>query len=253
MSTTIIIGLVAILLAVLVAVAIMMQTIEKNNKEKRRLEAALKSRARNFQHMLEGFPEGFLNKDLRLLVCQCLLEVYKQLKSVAPKNTTYSKNLNTVDQQVQTIKNQPDNNTAVQLTDPAQIKEIQKLLKSLHGFIGKLNKSKQLSNEQAKAYAQQVRNLIIRTSLDVLISGVNDAVSRKKPRLAIHYIHMIIDKLTKENGSGQYVEQIAAYKQQITELEQQALTQDEHMQEVAEEWDNATEDDATWKKNAIYD
>ncbi|MCR8924300.1 hypothetical protein NO559_16100 [Dasania sp. GY-MA-18] len=253
MSTTIIIGLVALLLAVLIAVAIMLQTIEKNNKEKRRIEAALKNRARNFQHMLESFPEGFLNKDLRLLVCKCLSEVYKQLKNLDPKNATYAKNLAAVDQQVAAVKNQADNNNVVRLSDPAQIKEVQKLLQSLHGFIGKLNKSKKLPNDQAKAYAQQVRNLIIRTSLDVLISGVNDATNRNKPRLAIHYLHMIIDKLNKENNSGQYSDQIAAYKQQITELEQKALAHDEHMQEVAEEWENATEDDSTWKKNAIYD
>ena len=87
MSTAVVIGIIAIGLFVLVAIAITMQTVEKNGKEKRRLESSLNTRARNFQYMLEGFPKGFLSRDLQVLVCKCLLEVYQQLSRVNPKNS----------------------------------------------------------------------------------------------------------------------------------------------------------------------
>ena len=253
MSTTAIIGLVALLLAVLVGVAIMLQTIEKNNKERRRLESSLKTRARNFQHMLEGFPEGFLNKDLKLLVCRCLQEIYTQLNSLNPKNPTYKNNRGIIDQQVETIQQQPATNNRVKLNDPAQIKEIQQLLQGLHSFIGKLNKSQKISNDQAKAYAFQVRNLMIQSTIDALMNGVNDSLAKRKPRLAIHYLHMIIDKLTKENGQGQYNEQINQYKEMMQQCEQQAIELDERRKEADEEWDEVNKDDDSWKKKAIYD
>ena len=253
MSTTAIIGLVALLLVVLVGVAIMLQTIEKNNKERRRLESSLKARARNFQHMLEGFPEGFLNKDLKLLVCRCLQEIYSQLHGLNPKNSAYKNNRATIDQQLQTIQEQPAGNSRVKLSDPAQIKEIQKLLQGLHSFIGKLSKSQKISNDQAKAYAFQVRNLMIQSTVDALMNGVNDSMSKRKPRLAIHYLHMIIDKLSKENGQGQYNEQVTQYKEMMKQLEQQAIEQEERRKEADEEWDEINKDDDSWKKKAIYD
>lgn len=253
MSTPIIIGLVALLLAILVGAAILMQTIEKNNKEKRRLEAALKTRARNFQHMLEGFPDGFLNKDLKLLVCRCLEQVYGQLSGINPKNSTYKNNKATLQQQIETISNQPESNSRVQLSDPAQIKEIQQLLQGLYSFIGKLNKTQKLSNDQAKSYAAQVRNLMVQSTVDALLNGVNDSIAKRKPRLTIHYLHTIIDKLTKENSQGQYNEQLNQYKAQMVQMEQEAVNQEARLKEADEEWDKVTEDDGTWKKNAVYD
>lgn len=254
MSTLFIIGLVTLSLVVLVAVAITLQTIEKNNKEKRRLEAALKTRARNFQHMIEGFPEGFLNRDLRLLVCKCLQEVYGQLINLNPKNGIYSKNKITVDQQIEAIRNQGETAKKVHLTDPAQIKEIQKLLQSLYGFISKLNKSRSLTNDEAKAYGLQVRQLMVQSTLDALLTGVNDSIAKNKPRLAIHYLHMVLDKLNKENGNGHYSDKITQYKAQMAELEQAAIAQESRRKEADEEWDKVgNEEDGSWKKNAVYD
>ncbi|MGK0440435.1 MAG: hypothetical protein ACJA0N_000224 [Pseudohongiellaceae bacterium] len=254
MSTPIIIGLIGLLLAILVGVAILMQTIEKNNKEKRRLEAALKARARNFQQMLEGFPDGFLNKDLKLLVCRCLSEIYSQLHNLNPKVTTYKKNQAVIEQKVQAINKQPDSNNRTRLQDPAQIKEIQQLLQGLYSFIGKLNKSQKLSNDQTTVYAAQVRNLMVQSAIDVLVNGVNDSVAKRKPRLTLHYLHMIIDKLTKENTQGQYNEQLNQFKEQMVVMEKEAITHEELKKEAVEEWDKATEeDDGSWKKNSVYD
>lgn len=254
MSTPAIIGLVSLLLIILVVVAITLQTIEKNNKEKRRLEAALKTRARNFQQMLDSFPEGFLSRDLRLLVCKCLQEVYSQLMQVDNKNSTYKKNKANYDQRIETIRQQPEADRTAKLSDPNQIKETQVLLQGLYGFISKLVKSKSLNSEQGQHYAQQVRKLMLQSTVDALMGGVQDSINKNKPRLAIHYLHMLVDKLTKENQNGQFSQQIAEYKQQISEFEKQAVEQEARKKAAGKEWDEvANQQDTTWKKNAVYD
>lgn len=252
MSPLLIGGLVGIMLLTMVAVGITMQTVEKNNKEKRRLEAALATRARNFSHMLQGFPEGFLSRDLRLLVCQCLLEVFEQQSKLSPKSSEHSKNKQRTLNDIKTIEASADGAKNVRLTDAAQIKETQQLLKNLYGFIGKLKASKRITEAQAQGYSQQVRDLTLKTSLDTLHNGIDQAMAKDKPKLALHYLEMSIDKMSKANNGGRYSDKIANCQQQMQALNVEAEAQDERRQEADEFWEEPVKDDE-WKKKALYD
>lgn len=257
MSTFAIIAIVTIGLLVLVAVAITLQTIEKNNKEKRRVEAALNSRARNFHYMLDSFPDNFLNRDLQVLVCKCLLEVYEQLTRGSPGTPEYKSQFERTQERLNTFKSKPDNTTPVRLSDPAQIKDVQKLLTSLHGFISKLMASKRINTAEAKAYSKQINRLMVQTSLDNVNRGIQEAMQNNKFKLALHYNNIAIGKLQKENNDGFYSAQIASYQEKVTELEKQlGISEQESQQRRAEadaEWDKLDKPDDSWKKNAVYD
>lgn len=257
MSTFAIIAIVTTGLFVLVTVAITLQTIEKNNKEKRRLEAALNSRARNFNYMLESFPDNFLNRDLQVLVCKCLLEVYEQLTRATPSNKEYKIQLERTQERLNTFASKPDNTIPVQLSDPAQIKEVQKLLTSLHGFISKLMASKRINTTEAKAYSKQINRLMVQASLDNVTRAIQEAAQNNKPKLVLHYHTVALDKMQKENSDGFYNPQIMAYQQKIAELEQQLGIDEQESQrrraEADAEWDKIDKPDDSWKKNAVYD
>lgn len=257
MSTAVIVGIIIGGLAILVAVAVTLQTIDKNNKEKRRLEAALKSRARNFDYMLSGFPEGFLNRDLQVLVCNCLEEVYSQLAQIDPRNKEYNNKLSKAQTQLAECKAKPADNSTVTLTDTAQIKEVQKMLGGLYNFISKLAASKRLNTKEAKVYGKQVRRLMVQTSTDVLIEPIKDALQLGKYRLAIHYLHMAVDKMNKENEDGFYSDRVNKHLLRIAELEQQASSTEtgntDATAESAAEWEEINKPDDSWKKKAVYD
>lgn len=257
MSTAVIVGIIIGGLAILVAVAVTLQTVDKNNKEKRRLEAALKSRARNFDYLLNGFPEGFLNRDLQVLVCNCLLEVYSQLAQLDPRNKDYAKQLSKAQMQLAEYKAKPANNSSVTLTETVQIKEVQKMLAGLYNFIAKLAASKRINTKEAKIYGKQVRRLIVQTSTDALIEPIKDALQLHKYRLAIHYLHMAVDKMKKENDDGFYSERINKHLLRIEELETQADTKEEStkaaQQKNAAEWEELEKPDESWKKKSLYD
>ncbi|MGK0499247.1 MAG: hypothetical protein ACJAYG_000881 [Oceanicoccus sp.] len=257
MSTTLIVGILAIGLLILVAVAVTLQTIEKNAKDKRRIESALKSRSRNFEYMLEGFPEGFLNRDLLILVCNCLLEVFSQLSKINPKNKEYQSKYQNAASRLEQNRAKPAIAGTTKLTDTKQIKEVQKMLTGLYNFISKLAGSKRISAQEAQIYAKQVRRLMVQTASDALTQPIKDALQQTKPRLAIHYLNMLNEKMTKENNDGFYSEQINHQSQQIAELEHQASNIDASVENNRDEANTQTDEwnkpDDSWKKNALYD
>ncbi|MCP3906416.1 MAG: hypothetical protein GY712_00130 [Oceanicoccus sp.] len=256
MSATAVVVAIGVGLFILVAVAITIQTIDRNNKEKRRLEIALNTRSRNFGYMLDGFPEGFLSRDLQVLVCTCLVEVFSQLVQINPTED-YKSKLASARERLAQCRGKTAANATITLTDVAQIQEIQKMLKGLYNFISKLAASQRISGKEAMIYGKQVRRLMVQTSTDALAGPIQEAIHQDKPRLAIHYLHMTNEKMKNENDDGFYSDRIAIHDARISELEQQASSLEtsakESKKEAAAAWDELDKPDDSWKKKAIYD
>ena len=68
----------------------------------------MKTRARNFQQLLTGFPDGFLSRDLRLLVCQCLNDAFDQLVRLEPRNPQHRQERDELAALRQQVEAQPD-------------------------------------------------------------------------------------------------------------------------------------------------
>lgn len=257
MSTPLIIGLLAGGLFVLIAIAVALQGIEKRRKEKRMLENALNNRARNFQHLLDGFPQGFLSRDLQVLVCKSLADAYEKLCRVDSSNRTYAKQRALNEERLSQFREKAATQQAVHLSDLVQIREVQKLLSHLHKFIAKLMDAKRITGQEAKTYSQQIRALILQTTIDATQIQISEALGQSKPRLAIHHIQSAIEKLTKENVGGRFGAQIAGFQQQLAELESLAAADEQASQgrreEADKEWDELNKPDDSWKKKALYD
>ena len=224
-TSTIIIG-VLLCLFILIAVTFTLQQIEKNNREKSALIAALKGQVRNFQFMLEGFPEGLLNRDLKLLVCQCIAENLDQLLRLERNNSEYQQLHQQLSGKITQLNNQPANLSQYQpLTDPAQIQDVQKLLNSLFNVIQRLYQNKRLNAAQTNSYSSQVQRLATRIALDANLAAAQAALQNGKPRLAVHHYKVVIDKMSKDNADGAFTEQIVTLQQRCEQLETQAASQ----------------------------
>lgn len=257
MSTEIIVGIVGLALFLLVTIALTMQTIEKNRKEKKRQLGLLYSRVRNFEYMLNGFPEGFLGNDLQVLVCKSLQEVFQQLRKISPQDKSYPVKLAELNTKIDQISQQSNSSNKVTLTDKAQITEVQKLLKGLFNFISQLSASKRISSTGAQQYAGQIRRLMLQTTTDSLNNAIAAAIKAGKFPLALHNLKMAVDKLEKENGKGEYTAQINQYKAQIQQLdsktEEKKAEDAKRKASLDSEWDELDKDDQKWKKKALYD
>lgn len=257
MSTTTIIVAISICLFLLVAVTFILQQIEKNNREKKQAVAAMRTRARSFQQLLSGFPDGFLGRELRLLVCQCLNDTFEQLIRLEPRNPEHrqeQEQLAALRQQLQALPDQPAGSQP--LLDPAQIQQVQKLLNSLLNVVNHLAQAKRLLPAEAAEYSRQIQQLTIRSVLDGHLGAARQAQQAGKPRLAAHYYRLAVEKMTKSNAGGSYTNQIASCQQRIAELEAAADSEPEPAAEAGpadEAWKEFDQDRDAWKKKSVYD
>ncbi|MFT3931414.1 MAG: hypothetical protein QM709_14080 [Spongiibacteraceae bacterium] len=253
MSTTAILIAVLVCVFVLIAVAVTLQQMEKSASEKNALIASLKTQTRNFQHLLEGFPEGLLSRDLKLLVCQCIAEGLDQLARLDRKNPQYGQSLKQLQEKIAQLQNQSAAQTAYQpLTNPAQIQEVQKLLSSLFNVVQRLYQNKRLNAAQADSYGKQVQRLATRIALDSSLAAAQVALQNGKPRLAQHHYGIAVDKMKKDNADGQFTAQIAACEKRLIDLEKIASAQPAES-ELGNDWKTVrAEKEAPLKKN-VYD
>lgn len=253
MSTTTIIIAVLVCLFVLIAVTITLQQMEKNTSEKNALIASLKTQTRNFQHLLDGFPDGLLNRDLKLLVCQCIAEGLEQLARLDRKNPQYSQTLRQLQEKMAQLQAQGDGQTAYQpLTNPAQIQEVQKLLSSLYNVVQRLYQNKRLNSAQAESYGKQVQRLATRIALDSNLAAAQAALQNGKPRLAQHHYGIAIEKMKKDNADGQFTAQIAACEQRHVDLEKVASAQPAQT-ELSNDWKSVRTEKEEPMKKSVYD
>ncbi|MDB6062460.1 MAG: hypothetical protein JWM78_2563 [Verrucomicrobiaceae bacterium] len=252
MTTTTIIVAVLAGLFLLIAVTFTLQQLEKNNREKSALIASLKAQARNFRFMLDGFPEGLLNRDLKLLVCQCIAENTEQLLRVDRRDAQALQWQREINEKMTQLQAQPNTPGQYQvLTDAAQMQDVQKLLTSLFNVVQQLHKSKRLNQEQASNYAQQVLRLNTRIAVDANVAAAQNALQTGKPRVAAHYFGVAVDKMNKDNADNSYTAQIAAFTQRRAELE--ALDTAQQNKNLGNEWGSVAQPAEEPLKKSVYD
>jgi hypothetical protein len=257
MSTTIIIALIGGGLLLMAVIAVGMQQIEKSRAQRAELIAALRMRARSFQQLLEGFPDGFLSRDLKLLVCQCWHEGVDQLSRLERNNPQIEPLRKQLLERMEQIKAQPANAPYQPLTNPAQMQEVQKLLNNLFNAVQKLGQAKRLGAAQTDAYSKQISDLALRVGLDGHVTAAQEAIAGGKPRLAIHHYQLAIDKMNKNNPEGTYTAQIAAFASRVAALEvaeqKPVEVKTAESAPAGEEWKKFGEKNETWKKKSVYD
>jgi hypothetical protein len=252
MTTTTIIIAIAAALFLLITVVFTLQQVEKSNRERQALAASLKSRNRSFQYLLDGFPEGFLSRDLKQLVCRCLLEGLEQLVKLEPREPQWRQQQQQLQEKLGQLAGLPEQSSYQPLTNPAQVQEVQKLLGSLANVVQKLGEGGRLQPQQSQHYGKQIRRLATRVALDSHVAAAQGAEREGKPRLAEHHYRLALDKMLKDNGDGFFAAQIVNFQQRIAALEH-AQAETSASTEADDVWKEFGEETAEWKKKSLYD
>ncbi len=262
MSSVTITIIIIVLLAGLVCFAFVSQTIEKNRKQKQRLLAALKLRARNFKYVLSGFPPDFLTRDLTVLVHRCLIDVCEQLSKLEPNERQYVDELQFYTQQMEEVQKKAKSPRPKPLENPQQVKEVKSHLEDVNKFVFQLEKRGTLNSAQAQAYSKQIRQLTLQMTVDNYILNAKQAQGGEKNRLAVHYYGLAHKLLARSNTEGHFNKQIAQLDQlletlklKLEEEEPNYRETDAQLEEKAlaeKAWDSLDEED-TWKKKSVYD
>ncbi|WP_045861536.1 hypothetical protein [Teredinibacter purpureus] len=263
MSTVSVIATIIVLLSVLVCYAFVAQTVKQKREQRNRLLAALKSRSRSFKFILNGFPEGFLPRELTLLVQRSLIELCEQLTRLEPKDTTHMQDLQSISALLAETQRHTKPASPVTLESPQQIKEVKICLEELHRFVLQLENKNGLSRNQADTYRNQIKQLALQLTVDGYALQGRLAQQGGKIKLAAHYYDLAVKLLIREGKAGKIEDRVAKLKaihtalieQLAKENEKEAAGEDEQIEqeEIADEWDKFGEDNSEWKKKNIYD
>ena len=262
MSSVTITIVIIVLLAGLVCFAFVSQTIEKNRKQKQRLLAALKMRARSFKYVLSGFPPDFLTPDLTILVHRCLIDVCEQLSRLEPGERQYIDELQLYSQQMEQVQKKTKIQRPKPLENPQQVKEVKSHLEDVNKFVFQLVKRGTLNPAQAQAYSKQIRQLTLQMTIDNYVLNAKQAQGSDKKRLAVHYYGLAHKLLLRANTEGGFSKQIAQLNQVLEGLNEALREEEPNYQEtdaqleekaMAEKAWDTLEEGNTWKKKSVYD
>lgn len=258
-SSEAIISLLVICMLALVSFAFVMQTIERNRREKLRAETQLRKRLDNLNYMLDHFPPSFLSIDLKGLVCKSIIDVYEQLLKISPRSKEYQEGLQTIAKRWNDIK--AGNNAGYQpLDNNSQVRDIKALLGLLGNFVNRLFETGSINKSQAAEYSRQLKLLFSQTAIDQYLIAARKAEGDQKYRLAIHYYQSAIDKIKKSALDAAMHEQLVSYQKRIVELNElvpqsgSSDVPDFDAEQRNKEWDSFVgKEDDTWKKKKVYD
>ncbi len=261
MSSVNIIISIIVLLGILVCYAFIMQSLKQKREQRNRILAALKSRCRNFKFMLNGFPQGFLPRDLLLLVQRSLIDVCEQLAKLEPREPSHVQDLQMVSTQMAETQRHAKPVAQISLDNPQQLKEVKICLEELHRFIHQLETRTILSHNQAEGYRAMIKQLVLQITVDGYVMQGKIARQSSKTKLAFHYFDLALKLLLREGKAGQFTERIENLKtiqQELLkqlELEHAPVSDKEQAEaeEIASEWDKFDSDEEVWKKKHAYD
>lgn len=255
MSSTAIIAIIVGLLVILIAYAFISQTLERKRKQRQRLLTALRLRGKDFKYMATSFPEGFLPKELNIMVLQCLVETCARLCELEPGDKSHQDELTLFTQQLSAAKQRTDASKRQSLTSPGQVKEVAALLQALNNFIVQQQQRGMINDVQAQQHAGQIKHLLVQITVDSHLLNARHALNNQKHRVAIHYYTLAKKLLAKESGAVNYQKQILQLNRAIAKLER-ALTEQtpasERPVQGSSEWAEF-EKESSWQRKTLYD
>jgi len=265
-SVTVISGII-VLLAALVCYAFAMQTIQHKREKRKRLLAALTAQARSFRFILTGCPEGFLTKDLKIVVLKSLIEVHEQLAQLDPGNPNHKQDIQLFGTTLAETQRNPPSNANISLSSQQQIKEAKMSLEELHRFVFNMESNNRISRNQAEGYRAQIKQLVLKITADGYVLSGQNANQAGKTKLALHNFDLALKLLLREGKAGKFDALISQLKGICAELSEKLAEEEsdgllpmsdeerEEQESLNDEWDKFADDssDGLWKKKQVYD
>lgn len=263
MSSVEIIVTIIVLLAVLVCYAFIMQALKQKKARRERLLVMLKRRESSFRFMLNGFPEGFLPKDLTLLVHSSLIETLEQLIQVEPQEARLAQDLQVISKKMSDAQREAGPPKLIKMSNHQQIKEVNTCLEELNKFIHLSESRGSLAKNKADGFKSYIKKLVLHVTVDAYELKAKASLQANKTKLAHHYYDLAL-KLLQREGSGEQKEALVAqYEKVLASLASKLASEEDDPldtttetslnDELEEQWGKFAEEGDPWKKNTVYD
>jgi hypothetical protein len=253
LSPVVISGLVVAALFLVIAIGYASQIVEKHNLEKARLRADLNDRLRRCVTVADALPGQMITPQLKTMLTRLELYLCERLLPLERKNPAHAARMQALTSALaggETAATNPP----VKIASEAQAKQLRLLLEDLHAQVVWAAKQRQLDQDSAKFWLQEIQRLLVQLHVEYFDNMGRQALQQRQPQKARLTFERGIQYLRKQPQTPEHQARIAAFAALIevalgAEQERQQPNPEEPSQ-LAEGLKDLDDDD--WKKNNIY-
>lgn len=242
---------VSALVGLLLLIALSAQSVQRKKEQKTRLAAALKSRVRKINNMLDFCPEGFFSKKLYELLLNDLIEANQQLSNLEKDNRAYLRTIKLLQEDLQKNKNQKT--PSLRLTELKQINVLEQNLKQLEQYLKVIIGNGRVSPSDAKTFGNEIKLKKLELAYSFNEINGNMEIAKGRENYALLYFEKAMKIYSTYNGVQKDEQKVLKLQQQVENLRKKAEEQKKIALEKEAEEQAANDGEDLWKKKNIYD
>ncbi|PAU58598.1 hypothetical protein BZL41_17690 [Pseudomonas sp. PIC25] len=256
MSPLLITGLIVAGIVLLIAIAYINNLVENSKLEKARQRADLSDRLRRCADLSETLPGQLMTPALKLLLSRLELQFVERLLPLDKGNATLKTRIDALNGLLAQGESIAVRNAPQTVAAEATAKEIRFQLEGLHGLVVRSAQENLLSANEAKHWVKEIRQMLVRTNVELFGNVGKQALQQNQPRQARLAFERGVQYLRKQNDPGTYKAQLQQFEQLLARADalvlETAKPTDDEPTELTEGL-KSLEDEDDWKKKNIYD
>lgn len=205
-------------LACLAGVFIVNSSVERARIKRHSKVAQYTENAHRFQRYLDYIPPHYIEKSLRLLILQ---EIINNLQRVHQMDSGNANNAARLEAAREDFENTRQSNTQPKVSaikDAQEAADVRKRLMDLFKFVQYLQKAKKVDSATAAKHLMRLKNLFVEVGVTIHIMRAKQSLKDKNARLSLHYYNKAIAEYKKGNTQHQFDKQIAEIKAVAEEI-----------------------------------
>ncbi|UVE16193.1 hypothetical protein NVV93_11210 [Pseudomonas sp. LS44] len=242
-------------IVILIAIGYINHIVEHNKLEKARRRADLSDRVRRCSEISEALPGQLMSPQLKLLLARLQLHGSERLLPLDKHN-------NALKVRIAELRGLIDNGESIAISNPpqkvlseAQAKDIRYLLENLHGQLSRAVKEGVLPEQQGKYWANEIRQMLVNTNIDLFNNLGQQALLQNQPGQARLAFERGVQYLRKQTDPTPYQAALKQLEMQLARANSMVLDTIKPAEEESYELNDGLKslDEEDWKKKQIYD
>lgn len=228
MSAVLVVTLIIVGIVVMVAAAVIAQSLENARKERKLKIGVINERIRHLSGTLNDIPNNYMTADLRQFVISLLRQNCSAILALEPHHSSAK----TQRQQLEALSSQPFTNELDSLQppfdDPLSGQKIRARIKDLVNIIVAMNKDGSLEKAQAVKYVNQGKMMFELISVDIALIGARNSEKNDSTlKVALINYSSCLKKLQAINTQAQFTHRISHIQAKSQQLQEKIKLQTE--------------------------
>ncbi|MBD1585511.1 hypothetical protein [Pseudomonas typographi] len=244
--------------AVLIAIGLLNNTIEANKVARTRLRHELTDRLRRCADISETFPGQLITPELKLLLYRIELHMSQKLLPLDKGNTALKARIPELEALVAQGNEVQVNNPPNPILTEDRAKEVSYQLEVMHHQIIRATQEGVLAPGESRHWVNQIRHLLVLLHIEFFNNLGQQAFQQGEPDHARLAFERGVQYLKKQPEPSVYSEQLRYLEKLLARANDMVMNNIRHHQDDASALteglkDLTADEEAQWKKRAIYD